>query len=188
MSTRASRANQPGGFTILEVLVSLVIAGLLMAAIGMVMTQVVQNDAMLEEVQGASTRTATLRRMLHRDFQGMQGDIEPTPDGFTFPSTHNLLMDGPLTVQVSWSFTGGRVRRAESHEDMEYRLNQVLASGLKMWRMSVLDLKRNRWIDLLSAPLDQLDVQAGAVRLDLVLGGEALSILERIPYAWLKPE
>ncbi len=184
MTTRWRHPKQCEGFTIIEVLVSLVIAGLLMAALGMVMTQVIQNDAVLADVQGASTRTATLRRLLHRDLQNLQGDIKPTPEGFAFPTSHNLLLDSSLTVHVAWSFTSSQVRRTESVSAMDYHVEQILASGLDSWGMKVLDLKRGRWIDLMGAPLDKLDIHPGAIRLELVLGGEDISLLERIPYAW----
>lgn len=175
------------GFTILEVLVSLMIAGLLMAGLGLVMAQTLQNNSILQEVQGPSRKIAALRRLLHRDLRGIQTPVTPLPEGFLFKTSHNILMDGPLPVLVEWSFQGGQLTRTESAEDLDYRTKIVLLRSIESWKMEFLDMQQQRWIVHRGAPLAGGPPQVGAVNFELHLGNDiVVNILERAPYAWTK--
>jgi type II secretory pathway component PulJ len=182
---KALRPNSPPGrspgFSIVEVLVSLLLTGILMATISMVMGQVVSNDDILKSSQGKTVQAATLRRILHRDISGMQKPLAPSATGFTLISGNNHLGAGPLPVNVEWILDGNTLYRRESESELDYASTMVLASGLRGWQLEVFDIVRGAWIDprSLPSPVPKLS----GLRLSLVLADATqLRIVERIPH------
>jgi prepilin-type N-terminal cleavage/methylation domain-containing protein len=174
------------GFTIIEVIVSLFITGLLMGALSLVMGQVVQNDTNLRASQGASGQEAVLRRLLHRDIQGIQTPLQVTTEGFSLNTSHNMLMNSPLPVDVAWSFTGGRVRRYEVNNELDYSMEQVLIGRLKSWRLSVLDPTQNRWLNLIGSSMKDLTAEFTGIYMLLETDTTTMEIVERIPFTWTR--
>lgn len=183
-SSVAFRNQEPPGFSLIEVLVSLMVSGILMAMISMVMGQVVQNDEALRGLVGKTAEAATLRRILHRDLSSVQGPLKLDPAGFSFPSTHNHLLAGPLPVTVTWTFREGIIRRLESAPDIRYASEIIFARNLRDWQMEFHDLNGNVWINGKSgAALGPANLISG-LRLTLLFADQSqLKILERIPYA-----
>jgi prepilin-type N-terminal cleavage/methylation domain-containing protein len=180
------KETRKDGFTIIEVIVSLFITGLIMGALGLVMGQIVQNDTNLRATQGASSQEAILRRLLHRDIQGIQKPLQVAAGGFTLNTSHNMLLNGPLPVDVAWTFTGGQVRRYEVDESLDYSVEQVLIPKLKSWRLSVLDPKQNRWLNLIGSSMKDLSAGFTGIYLHLETDAMTMDILERIPFTWVQ--
>ncbi len=171
------------GFSLVEVLVSLVVSGILMAMLAMVMGQVVQNDEALRGLTGKTTEAATLRRILHRDLAGIGKPITLHPAGFSFTSSHNHLVSGPLPLDVFWTFQDGVVRRVERLPAMSYASEMVFATGLRGWQVDYFDLKSGAWINGKSGTLPENGVLLSGLCLTLVFADQTqLKIVERIPY------
>ena len=169
------------GFTLVEVLVSLVLSGILMAMVTMVMAQVVGNDETLKTMVSKSTEAATLRRILHRDLAGASGRIVVTPTGFSLITNQNGLLPAPLPVKVEWAFLGGSLIRREAESQLEYASSMTLVRAPREFRLEIYDLSRHIWVNINNSPDSK---SASGVRLSLVLADKSqLTIVERIPHA-----
>lgn len=182
---RRARRNSPNpgaqGFSLVEVLVSLVLSGILMAMVTMVMAQVVGNDETLKTLVGKTGEAATLRRILHRDLAGSSGKIEITPSGFSLVSGQNSLLSAPLPVKVEWTFQGGSLLRRESEPGIQYASVMTMVRAPRELRLEFYDLSRNTWVNINNSP----DAKAvSGIRLSMVLADSSqMTIVERLPYA-----
>ncbi len=179
----SNRISTPSGFSLIEVLVSLVVSGILMAMLSMVMGQVVQNDETLRGLVGKTAEAATLRRILHRDLAEIQGPIQLEPTGFSFPSSHTNLMPAPLPLTVTWSFREGSIRRLEAMPALQYNAEVVFAKNVRDWQMEFYDLATNTWLNGRGGASLGLGKSISGLRLTLLFADQTqLKIVERIPY------
>lgn len=172
------------GFTLIEVLVALMVAGLLTAMVASLMGRgIVASSALEEMAQGQESRV-TLRRILDMDIRNMTAESEftITEQGFSFSTSHNHLIPGPLPVTATWTFADNRIVRNEEHEDLKYAQTQILARTLPRWEAAFFDLTDAVWLDA-RAWLRIPDRPAPAgLRLRLVLEkGGFLEIIQRLP-------
>lgn len=175
--------NGQEGFSFIEVLVSLVLAGLVMASLSFVMGQTIKNDEVLRDNTGISQQTATLRRIILRDFQNIDwgSTVAFTSEGFNMKTSHNMLEDGPVPNKVTWIFDDNEVVRNEYNEELNYETEIVLLPEIKDFDIQVFD-SDGRWKKLHNVLLSKGMVPR-AVKLSLVLpSGKEVTIVERVPY------
>lgn len=178
------RPHPARGFTLVEVLVAVALAGLLAAMIAGVMSRgILASEALLEHGEEESEKIV-LRRILHRDFKAMDwgSGLEPTPEGFRLYTGHNMLLSSPLPVEVVWSFEEGEIVRREESPDLTYSREQTLYQDMDSVELEFLSLRDERWIPLdswIRAP-DRLYPRAVRLKLDFT-GQDRFEIVEHLP-------
>lgn len=183
--------NRPGGhaewlgpgFTLVEILVALVTAGLLTAMLAAVLGQGVTVSSALGTTATDQHSRVVLYRLLSMDLRGMLPETELTifEQGFTLETVHNHLIPGPLPVIVTWDFSGNRLRRIEEQPDLEYLLELPLISRLRDWNLDLYDLTEGRWVNLqawIAGPEQPAPV---GVRLELRLPDAVWRATHRLP-------
>lgn len=172
------------GFTLVEVLVALMVAGLLTAMVASLLGRgVVASSALEETTQGQQARV-NLRRVLDMDLRNMlpEGEFEILENGFALSTSHNHLIPGPLPVRATWTFSRLGLERKEEAPDLDYAQTLVLARSLERWELEYFDLTDKLWL-VGRAWLDTPDRPAPAgVRLRLMFKGAGLvEIIQRLP-------
>lgn len=173
-----------GGFTLIEVLVALMVAGLLTAMVASILGRGVVASSALEETARGQQARVVLRRMLSMDLRNILQDsgFVISEDGFAVKTSHNYLVQGPLPVTATWNFSGNGITRKEEQPELSYAWTLTVAQGLDRWEMAFFDLTENRWMDQqpwLRSP--ERPAPAG-LRLRLLLKGIGLvEIIERLP-------
>ncbi|WP_291319821.1 type II secretion system protein [Desulfonatronospira sp.] len=172
------------GFTLVEILVAVAIAGLLAAMIAGVMSRgILTSEALLEQRESEAEKTV-LRRILHRDFLGMEwgSGLEPATEGFRLYTGHNMLLSSSLPVEVFWSFEGGEIVRREESQVLGYSKEQTLYQDMESVELEFLSSRDRRWIRLDSWLRDPNRPHPGAVRLTLHFSGQnRFEIVEHLP-------
>jgi len=171
-----------------EVLVGLVLSGLLMSMVATVMGQSITNNEIVRSSAGLSSRMFTLRRILHRDLQNKvpSKPVIVGPDGFSFVTANNFLIDGGVEVEASWDFTGNMIRRHELSESLDYTTSFQMLRGVKSWRLELLDGESGVWVSSEQYKNRALTLRSmvKALRINMVFeDGMSISLVERIPYA-----
>jgi len=171
------------GFSLIEILVALAVAGVLLTLVLRVVNQVARNSEILEAGVRISSETARLRRILHRDLQSIEGDLTLSREGFSLTTSHNFLSGRPLEVAVRWDFSEKNVRRVEKEPELSYTKDMILLPELKSWDAQLFHPKKKRWFDLRSWLLSKFDAAPSAIKLVLSLPDrEEIEMVERIPY------
>ncbi len=178
------------GFTMIELLVSMVVAAVLMLVLGRAMSAVMRNAEVLQVRLAESGQYVTLRRLFHRDVARMSllGDMQVTSDGLAFDTTHMLLRPEPIPCTVQWTFstTDGVVRR-EYKEMIDYDASIRLLPELEDWDLELYMSNDNSWTSLASWAIS---LQAAKERMQWVRafrltlrqpGGQSVQIVERLP-------
>ncbi len=172
------------GFTLVEVLVAVVIAGLLAAMIAGVMSRgILASEVLLEHRESEAEKTV-LRRILHRDFKAMEWNsgLEPTAQGFRLYTGHNLLLSSSFPVEVIWIFEGGEIVRREESQVLTYAREQTLYQDMESVELEFFSSRHKRWIRLDSWLRDPNPPHPGAVRLKLHFTGQKrFEIVEYLP-------
>lgn len=134
----------------MEILVAMVISAVLVVLVGKTVGQIIRNSTALHERLKTSRSSAAFRKMLHRDFQNMPDpeSISFTSSGFSFETSHNLLLDGPMDVSVNWNFSQETIERKESAQAVGYEKTIELYSDVSEWTLEMYSEKEERWIDL----------------------------------------
>ena len=158
---------------------ALAVTGVLVVMLGTLINSVGRNTVLLREGGHPLEESVALRRLLHRDIQGMPTEkrMAVTLDGFHFSTSNALLRDHPLDVEVSWIFSDGKIQRKEENPDLKYSRTTVLYTKLTTWGLEFLDQGRKAWV---SADISE---RSGAMtlRLTLVLdGSKPLRLVERV--------
>lgn len=145
----AARSGPRAGFTLVEVLTSVVVAGLLAASLASLFGSALSAGSALEEASEAQQARAVLRRILDLDIRNMVVDEEfqITEQGFSLKTTHNHLLSGPLPVLVNWTFSPAGVVRVEEQPDLEYAKTLVLSDSLEHGEAAYYDLSAEVWVD-----------------------------------------
>jgi prepilin-type N-terminal cleavage/methylation domain-containing protein len=146
MSVRRSR-----GYTFIELLVSLALIGVLIMILGRAMGEIINNNDALSSTMESVSGSTTLRRILHRDLQGMQpsDQVELTETGFTLITGHNMLSNAPVPMNVEWDFSQNKVLRTETAvSNIDYTKEMDLVPSLEAWKLEAYVSGQNRWIDL----------------------------------------
>jgi len=176
--------NRTSGFTLIEVLVSLALAGILVSIIAGVMGQgILTSQALLRESRSETEKTV-LRRLLHRDIKNMiwNSSLEPTPEGFRIKTGHNTLIPCSLPVEALWIFSNGKITRFEENKDLSYEKSHVLSRELKSFDLEFLTLEDKRWVGLESWLMSQDMSGPRAVRMSLGIGkNTSFEIVEHLP-------
>lgn len=178
------QVSRSPGFTLLEVLVGLVLAGVLGAMIAATAKQnILSSQALLQQVPTETVKT-TLRRILHRDIQNMQlgSRLQPTSQGFRLSSGHNLLLNASFPVSITWSFSQGELLRREENPELGYVKEQTLCSELSSFKLEFLPTGAERWVQHQAWLLDKERPDPAALRLQLDMSGrKQVRIIERVP-------
>lgn len=142
----------PPGFTLVEILVALVVAGMLTALLAAILGRGVVASSALEETVENQRSRIVLQRLLSMDLRGMLPETEMTitEHGFTLETVNNHLVPGPLPMTVTWDFTQRQVRRTEEQPDLDYVQELLVISNLQAWSLAFHDLTEGRWVDLRS--------------------------------------
>lgn len=140
------------GFTLVEILVALVVAGMLTALLAAILGRGVVASSALEETVENQRSRVVLHRLLGMDLRGMLPETELTisEQGFTVETVNNHLVPGPLPVTVTWDFSRRQVRRTEEQPDLDYVQELLVISNLHAWSLAFHDLTEGRWVDLRS--------------------------------------
>ncbi len=172
------------GFTLVELLVGLVVAGVLAAMIASLMGEsILSSTTLLRRGQEGAEKT-TLRRILHRDIKHMQwaSTLDPAADGFSLQSGHNMLLAQALPMEVTWIFAEGRIVRREENFALQYSQEQVLLRDLEACKLELMPSNEERWIELDFWLTGKTQKQPRALRLTLVFnGGQQIKIVEHVP-------
>lgn len=172
------------GFTLIEVLVALMVAGLLTAMVASLLGRGIVASSALEERAQAQELRVALRRMLDMDIRNMGpgGEFRIAENGFSLKTSHNHLIPGPLPVTVTWMFSPSGIVRGEEQEALAYARTLVVTRSLEHWETHFFDLSEGLWLDArtwLRAP--DRPAPAG-LRLRLALEGAGLvEIIQRLP-------
>jgi len=181
---KPKRSRRPGGFTLIEVLVALMVAGLLTAMIASLMGRSVVASSALEEASQGRHARMVLRRMLAMDIRNMPPDAEfqVTENGFALATSHNHLIPGPLPITATWTFSESGIVRNEEQPDLGYLQTLVVSRSLEQREISFFDLTEGQWMDAQSwLRMPDRPAPAG-LRLRLVLDGVGqVEIIERLP-------
>ena len=172
------------GFTLVEILVGLAVAGMLAAVIASVMGQTLFSSRVLLEQERVDVQKTTFRKILHRDVKNMlwQSGIEPTSEGFNLLTGHNTLISSSLPVEVSWIFARGDIVRIEYNADLDYLKKQVLSTRIKFISLDMFCPVQGRWLGLDNWITGQDRPGPGALRLRLDPGDNSkIEIIEHLP-------
>lgn len=185
MVMACSRINQSSGFTLIEILVGLAVAGILASIIAGVMGQGILTSETLLRESRSETQKTVLRRLLHRDIKNMvwESDLEPTPDGFRINTGHNTLTSCSLPVETFWNFSNGKIIRFEESQELSYEKKQILSHELNYSELEFLSFEDNRWIRLESWLMssDRAGPRAMRVRLEFD-DGTKFEMVEHLPF------
>ena len=113
----------PQGFSLIELLVAMTITGILVVLLGQSMDRIMSNSAAIMNSLKYSDEMIALRKIFHRDVQNIAdfNTFSVGKNGFSFVTTHNLLSDGPVPVNVDWDFSRAEVNRIEQVTELSYR-------------------------------------------------------------------
>lgn len=172
------------GFTLVEIIVGLAVAGMLAAIVASVMGRgIVASQGLLAQEE-MDRQKVTLRTILHRDIKGItvQSGLAPAPEGFTLQTGHNTLVSSSLPVEVSWSFSGNKIVRTEQNKELDYYREQVLTAGLESFSMDLFCPVHALWLDLDRWLMGQDRPHPLALRLNIGLSSAAFfEIVEHLP-------
>ena len=171
------------GFSLIEILVALAVAGVLIALVLRVVNQVARNSEILKSGVRVSSEAARLRRVLHRDLQNIKGNLAVSTEGFSLTTSHNFLSGRPLEVAVRWDFSEKNVRRVEEEPELSYTKDMILLPELKSWDAELFHPEKKRWFSLRSWLLSKFNAAPSAIKLVLNLPDrEEIEMVERLPY------
>ncbi|MCA1743034.1 MAG: type II secretion system protein J [Desulfonatronovibrio sp.] len=171
------------GFSLVEILVALTVAGILSAMLASIVGQSLVSSQALMEQQGMDRQKITLRKILHRDLNEMlwASSLEPTPQGFELKTGHNTLIASSLPMQVSWNFTSNEIIRTEQNPDLDYLKKQTLSTRLNSFSMDIYCPVQKRWIPHDNWLMAKQRPAPGALRLELDLDNiPHLKIIEHL--------
>ncbi|WP_161794792.1 PilW family protein [Desulfonatronum thioautotrophicum] len=173
------------GFTLVEILVALVVAGLLTAMLATVLGRgLVASSALEDTVERQRTRIV-LQRLLSMDLRGKipETELTITEHGFTLETVANHLVPGPLPVTVTWDFSRRQVRRIEEQPELDYALELLMISDLQDATLAFHDLSEGRWVNARSWLLESERPAPAGLRLELLPTGARTSweIIHRLP-------
>ncbi len=175
------------GFTLLELLVAMVLSAVLIVMVFRVMGQTLSNSQAIEGSLNNLSEVATLRRLLGRDLRALAStgkSFTVKPEGFVLKTAHNLLLDGPLPVEVLWRFTDRDVGRLEEISELRYRRDLSLLEISGPTEMSFFEPKQKIWIDWKTWAAPGVDrPRPSALKMTLEIRKEKVEIVERIPNA-----
>ncbi len=184
MVMACSRIDKDTGFTLIEILVALAVAGILASIIAGVMGQgILTSDFLLKESRSETEKTV-LRRLLHRDIKNMvwNSELEPAPEGFRINTGHNVLTPCSMPVDAFWDFSDNRITRHEENQDLSYAKKQILSRELNSFQLEFLTFEDNRWIRLDSWLISSDRPGPRAIRVTLEYSdGKKFQIIEHIP-------
>lgn len=194
IACRTSSQREGKGFTLVEVLVALCVSAILMALLARTLHQTMLNSEILAGARHNSEWAITLRRILHRDIQGMgaSSSLRLDSNSFSFITSNTFLMPVPFPIVVTWSFKDKRLVRIETRKEIAYEKSDTLVSSLEKVDISFYQVKSKEWIPLNVAALnsEDEDVTPGkysAVRIVLFSNGDnAEKLIERFPNVSLK--
>lgn len=173
------------GFTLVELLVALLVAGMLTALLAMILGRGSVASSALEETAKHQHSRVVLHRLLSMDLRNMlpETHLDIADQKFTMETTHNHLVPGPLPMSVTWDFSRDRLRRIEEQPDLEYRKELILIAELAQWSLALYDLTENRWVDLHSWQHGPQRAAPAGLRLELRVpdAASAWSIIHRLP-------
>jgi prepilin-type N-terminal cleavage/methylation domain-containing protein len=175
--------SQPG-FTLVEILVAVMAAGLLTAMVAALLGRGMTASSALEDAAQGQQSRMVLARLLSMDLRNMLPDSELTltANGFSLETSHNHLIPGPLPVTVEWRFEDEALIRLEEQTELEYAQQRSLLSNLRAWDMDLYDLEREQWVGLRSWPRDEDQPAPVGLRLRLrALGRTELVVVRRLP-------
>jgi prepilin-type N-terminal cleavage/methylation domain-containing protein len=176
------------GFTLVEMLVALAVSGAVLAIIAVSVERVAGTGSELSQRSTELGRRLVLRRLLHRDLQGINdlSSLAFSDHGLSFTTSHNHLLEAPLPVRVTWSFADREILRSEELEELEYRSAVVLARGLEEWDYRGWDDSRRTWLSrntlVRRGGNPEEENPPSALILKLRFGENLLEITERLPY------
>lgn len=184
-SFRRSDTTSLPGFTLMEILVALVVAGMLTALLAAILGRGVTASSALEETVENQRSRVVLHRLLSMDLRGMlpETELTITEHGFTLETVANHLVPGPLPVTVTWDFSQRRVRRTEEQPELEYVQEMLVISNLQAWNLAFHDLTEGRWVELRSWLHGTQRPAPAGLRLELRPAGAqtAWDIVHRLP-------
>ena len=162
------------GFTLVEILVALTIAGLLTAMIATLFSRGIATSSGLQETTQAQHSRIVLYRLLSMDLRSMlpAEELVVTEQGFSLATGHNHLLPSPLPMTVAWDFSGQRVQRTEALPELAYTQELTLISELRDWSLALYDLTDNQWVDVRSWLHGGQRPAPGGVRLELRPAGQ----------------
>ncbi len=172
------------GFTLIEVLVGLAVAGMLAAIIASVIGRSIVSSQALLDQEKLGTQKTTLRTIMHRDIKSMilLSELTPVSEGFILHTGHNTLIPSSLPVEVSWIFSHGEIVRTEQNIDLDYSKQQVLSTGMRSFSLDLFCPVQGRWLGLDNWLAGQNRPQPAALRLKLDLEGSSqIEIIEHLP-------
>ena len=176
------------GFTLIELLAALALTAILLASLSMVMGQVVKNNELLMEHLGVSKDISTLRRVMHRDLQGLLvhgQNFELTSKSMGFMTTHNLLMPAPFPVKVTWGMDSDGLYRREENAGIQYLSQTLFSEDIDRWDIDIFDMNRDNWVTLQNLLMSESKPLPVAFRIRFSNEeGMETTIVERIPYVW----
>ena len=172
------------GFTLVEILVGLAVAGILSAMLASVMgNSIYSSQALLEENKQTHQKTV-LRRIIHRDLKNLQWQarVEPTSSGFRMLTGHNTLTSASIPMQVSWDFTEGRATRIEKSRELDYSREQILSRNMETIEIAFMSSQDQRWISHDTWLMGNSRPAPAALRLRISFNdSEYFEIVEHIP-------
>lgn len=177
-------AGPGGGFSLIEVMVALIVAGVLMVMVSRILGQTIINDEALLKNIGVTRELATLRRLLHRDIQSINDpkSIDIKGNLIEFDSTHNLLSDHPLLVKVRWRLEKSKLSRTEQQGDVSYKSEMVILQEVAGWELSLYDSANQEWTRLADWGTKRKfkPVMAGIMIVLTLNDGRKVEIVERL--------
>lgn len=173
------------GFTLVEILVAVMAAGLLTAMVAALLGRGMTASSALEDAAQAQQSRMVLARLLSMDLRNMLPDTELTltASGFSLETSHNHLLPGPLPVTVEWRFGDEALIRLEEQPRLEYARQRSLLGNLRGWDLDLYDLEREQWVGLQSWPRDEDQPAPAGLRLRLRPQGRGneLVVVQRLP-------
>jgi prepilin-type N-terminal cleavage/methylation domain-containing protein len=145
-SHHTSNATSLTGFTLVEILVALVVAGMLIALLASILGRGIVASSALGEASADQRSRVVLHRLLSMDLRGMipETELTITEQGFTVETVNNHLVPGPLPMTVTWDFSQRQVRRTEEQPDLDYVQELLVISELRAWSLAFHDLTEGR--------------------------------------------
>lgn len=180
----SNQVIRPAGFSLVEILVGLAVAGMLTAMLASVAGQSIVSSQALLEQESMDRQKTTLRKILHRDLKNMLwgSRIEPDSQGFNLQTGHNTLISSSLPMEVSWRFQPDEIVRTEQNADLDYHKKQILSTGLNSFSLDIYCHVQKRWIPLDHWLMARQRPHPGALRLKLDLDNiSQLEIIEYLP-------
>jgi len=191
--TVAFRNRPTLGMTLVEIVVALAVSALLVTLLARTATQTTRGFQILSGAYADVARLATLRRIMHRDFQSMASASKMLilTNGFSMITSHSDLLAAPVQIKVSWLLEDDALIRMEEQEDMEYEHSQELFSPVGDYAFTAYRARTGEWLALDAIALAKQGEDcdgAGISALRFVLdsdGPNPATFLERIPDAAL---